>query len=82
MTTEEKPMCTYDCEQCGENYNDELYPDDIEKCLYCIDCRVLQNQKEIDAEVEENFGYAPPTAYFDSLLKERGKLLNEKEGKI
>ena len=46
MTTEEKPMCTYDCEQCNKTYKDVLYPDDPSNCIYCPDC------KEKNAEIE------------------------------
>ena len=35
----EKVMCTYDCEQCGKTYQDELYPDDPSDCCYCPECR-------------------------------------------
>ena len=32
-------------------------------------------KKEIDKEVEENFGYDPNSKYFDKLLEERNSLL-------
>ena len=33
-------------------------------------------QKEIDEEVEWNFGYSPSNARFDQLVEERNKLLD------
>jgi hypothetical protein len=39
-----KPLCTYDCE-CGETYQDELYPEDTSKCVYCPTCRLIRNKR-------------------------------------
>lgn len=33
--------------------------------------------KQIDYEVDLNFGYSPSSAYFDSLLNDRSSIYNE-----
>ena len=79
---EEKVMCNYDCEQCGKNYNDELYPDDPSDCCYCPDCRaakklemlVKSKRKKVDDAVSENFGHCPQEKWFDDLLAELKKV--------
>jgi hypothetical protein len=39
ITEDKSTQCTYDCDQCGKTYQDNLYPKDSDDCCYCPDCR-------------------------------------------